>query len=480
MEATHQPEAQNMGPIGRAEKLPTAKLHAVQYFVALILAVLITGLWRLQVLNAENFRSLAEANRIRKVPILAPRGKIFDREGRLIVDNYPSVTCYLLRDQVKDLDSDLPLISRGLDIPIDQIHTILRHYEIAPKYQPIPLKLDITPDEQAFIAAHRDELPELETHDEQRRLYPSDGFAAHLIGYVGEVSEQMLDNDDRYSLYSPGDVVGRSGVEATYDSLLRGIDGSRDIIVNSHGKELGHLGQEVAIPGKDLRLTIDLDIQMAAEKAMEGKNGALVAMDPHTGEILAMVSRPTFDPNQFAVRLTRAYWNQIITDPNHPLMDKAIQAQLAPGSTFKIIMSFAGLEEGVAQDMNVHCAGGVNLFGTYQRCWVHGGHGEVNINKAIYQSCDVFFYTLAARLGIDKIAYWAHKVGLGSKTGIDLPDEVSGTVPSTEWKWKNFHQKYYPGEVTSVGIGQGPLTTSPVQMARALSGIASGGVLKRP
>src|SRR6202047_2113210 len=299
-------EAQNMGPHGKAEKLPVGTVHSVQYLVALILAVLLAGLWRLQVLNAQSFRSLAEANRIRKVPILAPRGKLFDREGRLLVDNYPSVSCYLLREQVKDLDADLPLISKGLHIPIEQIQATIRHYQIAPKYQPIPLKQDIPPDEQAFIAAHRDELPELETLDEQRRLYPSDGFAAHLIGYVGEVSEQMLD-DSRYAFYSPGDVVGRSGVEQTYDALLRGKDGSRDVIVNSHGKELGHLGQELAIPGKDLRLTIDLDIQIAAEKALEGKIGAIVATDPHTGEILAMVSRPTFDPNEFAVRLSKSY-----------------------------------------------------------------------------------------------------------------------------------------------------------------------------
>jgi penicillin-binding protein 2 len=478
MESLHHPDTHSIGPNGKAEKLPSAKLHSIQYLVALILAVLLVGLWRLQVLNADSFRSLAEANRIRKVPILAPRGKIFDREGRLLVDNYPSVTCYLLREQVKDLDSDLPLISRGLHIPIDQIHTILRHYEIAPKYQPIPLKLDITPDEQAFIAAHRDELPELETHDEQRRLYPSDGFAAHLIGYVGEVSEQMLDNDDRYSLYSPGDVVGRSGVEATYDPLLRGIDGSRDIIVNSHGKELGHLGQEVAIPGKDLRLTIDLDIQMAAEKAMEGKNGALVAMDPHTGEILAMVSRPTFDPNQFAVRLTRAYWNQIITDPNHPLLNKTIQAQLAPGSTFKIIMSFAGLEESVAQDMHVVCNGGGTFFGHFFACDKH--HGMVDIDHAIPWSCDTFYYTLAEKLGIDTIAKYATSLGLAQKTGIDLPDEVTGTMPSTAWKLKTQHEKWYAGEVISVGIGQGAVTVTPLQLARALGGIASGGALKRP
>jgi penicillin-binding protein 2 len=480
MEQVHHPhtEAQNAGPIGKAEKLPVGKLHSAQYLVALILAVLLAGLWRLQVLNAENFRSLAEANRIRKVPILAPRGKLFDREGRLLVDNYPSVSCYLLREQVKDLDADLPLISQGLHIPVEQIQSTIRRYLYAPKYQPIPLKQDITPDEQAFIAAHRDELPELETLDEQRRLYPSDGFAAHLIGYVGEVSEQMLANDERYALYSPGDVVGRSGVEATYDALLRGTDGSRDVIVNSHGKELGHLGQELAIPGKDLKLTIDLDIQMAAEKAMEGKNGALVAMDPHTGEILAMVSRPTFDPNQFSVRLTRAYWNQIITDPNHPLLNKTIQAQLAPGSTFKIIMSFAGLEEGVAQDMHVVCNGGGTFFGHFFACDKH--HGMVDIDHAIPWSCDTFYYNLAERLGIDTIAKYATSVGLSQKTGIDLPDEAAGTMPSTQWKLKNFHEKWYAGEVISVGIGQGAVTVTPLQLARALGGIASGGALKRP
>jgi penicillin-binding protein 2 len=475
--ATHS-EAQNSGPRGKTEKLPTGKLHAVQYLVALILAILLVGLWRLQVLNSENFRSLAEANRIRKVPILAPRGKLFDREGRLLVDNYPSVTCYLLREQVKDLEADLPLISQGLHIPVDQIHATLRRFQIAPNYQPIPLKQDITPDEQAFIAAHRDELPELETLDEQRRLYPSDGFAAHLIGYVGEVSEQMLANDDRYSLYSPGDMVGRSGVEATYDAILRGVDGSRDVIVNSHGKELGHLGQTVAIPGKDLKLTIDLDIQMAAEKALEGKVGAIIAMDPHTGEILALASRPTFDPNQFAVRLTKNYWSEILNNPDHPLLNKAIQAQLAPGSTFKIIMSFAGLQEGVAQTMHVVCNGGGTFYGQFHAC--DHAHGVVVINNAIPWSCDTFYYTLADRLGIDTIAKYATSVGISQKTGVDLPDEVAGTMPSTAWKLKTQHERWYPSEAISVGIGQGAVTVTPIQLARALSGIASGGVLRRP
>jgi penicillin-binding protein 2 len=481
MEPVHHPhshsEAQTIGPTGKAEKLPVGKLHSAQYLVALILAVLLAGLWRLQVLNAESFRSLAEANRVRKVPILAPRGKLFDREGRLLVDNYPSVSCYLLREQVKDLDADLPLISRGLHIPIEQIQSTIRRFQIAPKYQPIPLKQDITPDEQAFIAAHRDELPELETLDEQRRLYPSDGFAAHLIGYVGEVSEQMLD-DSRYAFYSPGDVVGRSGVEQTYDALLRGKDGSRDVIVNSHGKELGHLGQELAIPGKDLRLTIDLDIQIAAEKVLEGKIGAIVAMNPHTGEILAMASRPTFDPNQFSVRLTKNYWNEILNNPDHPLLNKTIQAQPAPGSTFKIIMSVAGLQENVAQTMHVPCNGGATFYGHFFSC--DRNHGMVDINNAIPFSCDTFYYTLANRLGIDTIARYATSLGFAQKTGIDLPDEVSGNMPSTLWKLKTQHEKWYAGETISVGIGQGAVTATPIQLARALSGIASGGVLRRP
>ena len=464
--------------LDREEKLSPGKLHASQYIIVLILATLVVGLWRLQVLGADNYRSLAEANRIRKVPVLAPRGRLLDREGRLLVDNYPSISCFLLRDQIKDEAAELPLIAAGLHLAPEVIEATLKRYAAAPRYQPIPLKSDITPDEQAFIEAHRNELPELETLDEQRRLYPRDGFAAHLIGYVGEVSEQMLENDSRYAAYSPGDVVGRSGVEATYDDVLRGKDGSRDVIVNSHGKEIGHLGQELAIPGKDLRLTIDLDLQRAAEQALEGKNGAIVALDPHTGEILAMASRPTFDPNEFAVRLSHTYWQSILNNPDHPLLNKAIQAQLAPGSTFKIIMSVAGLQEGVAEDLHVNCQGGASFYGHFFACDAH--HGAVNIHNAIPDSCDTFYYTLAEKLGIDKIAEYASALGLGQHTGVDLPEEASGIVPSTQWALKNYHRKWYAGETISVGIGQGAVTVTPLQMARALGGIASGGVLHRP
>jgi penicillin-binding protein 2 len=461
----------------RGEKVPSLKLAIVQYGILLMMLALAGGLWRLQVLGAENYRALAEQNRIRKEPIMAPRGKLFDRQKRLIVDNYPSVSCFLVREQSHSVDADLPLIARGLNLDLDQLRATLHRYRTSPGYQPIPIKDDISADEQAFIAAHKNELPELETIDVERRLYPRDGFASHLIGYVGELSEDDL-NNPRFAYYEPGDVVGKAGVEETYDALLRGTDGSRDVIVDSHGREVGYLRTQHATPGQDLKLTIDLDIQREAELALGDANGAVVVMDPRNGEILALVSHPNFDPNDFAVRINRADWTKLITDPRHPLMNKAIQDQLAPGSTFKIIMSAAGLQEGVAQNMHVMCNGGANFYGRFFKCDHH--HGMLSINEAIPMSCDTFFYTLAQKLGIDTIARYAISFGLSQKTGVDLPNEMAGIMPSTQWELKNFHQRYYPGSTISVGIGQGETQVTPIQLLRALSGIASNGHFVRP
>jgi len=462
----------------RGEKLSYLKLAVVQYGILFMMLALAAGLWRLQVLGAENYSQLAEQNRVRKVPVMAARGKLFDREGRLLVDNYPSVSCFLVREMGHNVDADLPLIAQGLNLDLDQLRATLHRYRLAPGYQPIPIKQDITADEEAFIESHRNELPELETIDEQRRLYPRDGFASHLIGYVGEVSEEDLNNNPHFAYYEPGDVVGKAGVEETYDQLLRGQDGSRDVLVDSHGREVGFLRTQHAIPGQDLKLTIDIDLQRTAELALGSANGAVVAMDPRNGEILAMVSHPSYDPNAFAVRINRADWNKLITDPGHPLMNKAIQDQLAPGSTFKIIMSVAGLQEGVAQDMRVNCAGGGTFYGRFFHCDRH--HGVLSINQAIPLSCDTFFYALAQKLGIDTIARYATALGLGSKTGIDLPHEMAGIMPSTQWEMKTYHQKYYPGNTISVGIGQGETQVTPLQLARALGGIASNGHLVRP
>jgi penicillin-binding protein 2 len=467
---------------GRDEKVSQGRLTAVQYIILGIFLLLTYGLWRLQVSQSDLYSTLAEKNRIREVPILAPRGKILDREGRVIVDNYPSFSALLLRDSSRDLVADSDMIADGLHMDRKEVKDRIKRFASTPQYQPIYLKDDITPDELAFIESHRNELPELDTIMAHRRLYPRNGFMAHLIGYVGEVSEEML-NHPRFELYNPGDVVGQSGIELEYNNILMGQNGSKQVVVNNKGKEVGQLDEKPAQAGKSLKLTVDIDLQIAAEQALGDRNGAIVAMDPRTGEILAMVSRPTFDPNNFAVRISRAEWNKLVNDDDHPLLNKAIQAQLAPGSTFKIIMAAAGLQEGIAQDMKVNCNGGGDFYGRYFKCWVvaeHRVHGITDISKGIYQSCDVFFYTLAQKLGIEKIAKYATQFGLGQKTGIDLPQEASGIMPSEEWKIRTFKQKWIVSETISVGIGQGAVAATPVQMMRAIGAIASGGRLVRP
>src|SRR5271163_3740878 len=302
---------------GRDEKVSQVRLTAVQYIVLAIFMILAYGLWRLQVVQTDMYASLAEKNRVRNVPILAPRGKILDREGRIIVDNYPSFSALLLRDSSRDLNADADAIAKGLHLNSDEVRQRIRRFAAMPQYQPIFLKEDITPDELAFIEAHKNELPELETIMAHRRLYPRNGFMAHLIGYVGEVTEDML-NQPQFELYNPGDVVGQSGVEKQYNTILMGKNGFRRALVNSHGREVGRLDETPAEPGKQLKLTVDLDLQIAAEQALNGRNGAVVAMNPRTGEILAMVSRPTFDPNDFAVKISKDEWNKLITDDNHP------------------------------------------------------------------------------------------------------------------------------------------------------------------
>lgn len=469
-------------PIPREEKIPASRFTVVQYLILAVFLILGSGLWRLQILGSSRYETLAEQNRVRTIPILAPRGKIRDREGRIIVDNYPSFSALLIREDTRDLNEKLPRIAAGLNLDEAEIRAQLRRMAGRPKSEPAIIKQDITPDEVAFIEANRNELPELDTIMVHRRLYPKDGFAAHLIGYVGEVSESDL-NRPQFELYDQGDIVGKTGLEYQYNEVLIGQDGARRILVDTRGREVGRLSRAPATPGKELRLTLDLDLQIAAEEALEGHNGAIVAMDPRNGEILAMVSRPTFDPNHFAVRISREEWNRLVNDPAKPLMNKSIQAQLAPGSVFKIIMAVAGVQEHLTDGMVVNCGGGKEFYGRFFKCWVQAErrtHGAVDLAKAIYQSCDTFFYTLGERLGIGRIAKYAQAFGIGHRTGIDLPEETTGIMPSEEWKVRNFKQKWYAGETISVSIGQGAVTTTPLQLARAIGAISSNGRLVRP
>jgi penicillin-binding protein 2 len=461
-------------------KLASGRIAVFQYAAVAIFLFLIAGFWELQVRNPELYNELAEKNRVKYLPIVAPRGKILDRDGRVIVDNHSSFRVILSRETLKT--EHLRPIADGLHLDYDDLMAQIRRYRNRPKYEPIVIKQELTPGDVAFVESHKDPefFPEMELIHSEGRIYPQDGVAAHVIGYTGEVSEAELDLPE-FAKYNTGDIIGKFGIERQYNDTLMGVDGQRQVMVDNRGREREVIGIKEAIPGKNLQLTIDLDLQAVAELAMEGRKGAVVAIDPCNGEVLAMVSRPIFDPNKFSVRIRAADWKAIIDDPDHPLLNRAIQAQFAPGSTFKPIMAIAGLETGAIDDTtNFHCGGGASFYGHYHKCWWKGGHGTVALHKGMVNSCDVFFYNVGNRMDIDDIAYYAENAGLGQRTGVDLPHEAEGTVPSTKWKIRMFRQKWYPGETISVAIGQGALTVTPIQLARAIGGLAMGGIWHRP
>jgi penicillin-binding protein 2 len=459
-------------------KFASGKIAFFQYLSVGVFVFLISGFWVLQVSNPQYYSELAERNRIKSIPILAPRGRILDRDGRVIVDNHASFGLILSRENL-NLEH-LQAIAQGLDMDYDTLLKRLQKRGSQPSYQPVLIKEDLSPENLAFVESHKDFFPEMDVIESQQRLYPQNGMLAHVIGYTGEISEDELSNP-ALARYEPGDVIGKFGIEREYNDVLTGVDGERQEVVDSRGKIRTILGTKAAVPGKDLKLTIDLDLQVVAELAMEGKDGAVVALDPRTGEVLAMVSRPTFDPNQFAGGINAAAWAEIAQNPAKPLLNRAIQGQLAPGSTFKPLMALMGLETGTIDDQfTVGCPGGASFYGHYFKCWQKGGHGRISLHRAIVQSCDVYFYNVGNRAGIDRIAQYAHEFGLGEKTGVDLPHEASGVVPSTQWKMRNFRQKWYAGETISVSIGQGALTVTPLQLARATGGLAVGGVWQVP
>ena len=461
------------------KRIPQGRLAVASYVVVGMIALLLLGFWKLQILDSDRYSQLAERNRVRSLPIIAPRGSMLDREGRVMVDNYPSFSVLLLRDDPAEVERLLPQIADGLSMTLDDVHQEIDAAKAMPKFQPIVIKPEASPSDIAFIESHRADIPVLEMLMVHRRRYPRDSFLAHVSGYVGEVSAEQVEDSD--SKLRPGDIVGKTGLERQYNDTLMGTDGLRRVIVNSVGREVGRLEQQDAIPGKPIKLTIDYDLQVAAETALNGRKGAVVVLDPRTGEVLAMLSRPAYDPNDFAIRISRDQWAQLNEDPDRPLLNRAVQAQLAPGSVFKIIMATAMLESKVLpENFTVFCPGHATFYGREFHCWEKKGHGTVGLHNAIVHSCDVFFYTVGKALGIDRISYYATQLGLGRRTGIDLPSEETGMMPSEEWKERVFHQKWYAGETISVAIGQGAVTTTPLQLARTIGGIATGGIFKQP
>jgi penicillin-binding protein 2 len=448
-----------------------------QYIAVGVFLILVSGFWELQIQSPEIYNERAERNRIKAFPLVAPRGKILDRDGRTIVDNHSAWSLILSRETLKE--EHVHEIAEGLHLDYDDLLKRVRRRR--PKYEPIIIKEDLSPADLAFVESHRDvqTFPEMELIETQRRLYPTTGILAHLIGYTGEISEYELDNPD-FAKYNQGQIIGKTGIEKGYNDWLMGTDGERRSIVDNMGREHEVLGQKPATPGKNLQLTIDLDLQAVAELALGDKRGAVVALNPANGEVLAMASRPTFDPNKFAVRIKSKDWKEITSDPGNPLLNRGIQAQLAPGSTFKPIVALAAMESGVIdEDTAFNCPGGATFYGHYHRCWAVHGAG-VSLHKGMAQSCDTYFYNVGNKAGIDTLAFYAKQAGFGQKSGIDLPNEAGGIVPSPEWKLKTQRQKWYAGETISVSIGQGALTVTPLQLARAIGGLAMGGVWHRP
>ena len=459
------------------------RIAVLQYILATSFLVLLIGYWRLQIGQHRQYLEAAERNRIRNLPVIAPRGRILDREGRILADNFPAFSVLLTRESPGDFTPPrIAGIARGLGINPDDLQAEIRRTARLPRFQPIVLKQSAAIEDIAFVEAHRVEYPELDLLQVQQRSYPKNTLAAAALGYVGEVSEEMIARAG--SPYRPGDVVGKSGIERTYDAILSGRDGMRRVVVNSRGQEMGSMTTINALPGNDLRLTLDLDLQLTAEAALGGRPGAVVALDPATGEVLAMVSHPSYDPNDFARRVDRETWQRLTSDPDKPMMNKTIQAHLAPGSVFKIITGAAALETGtIKPNFAVSCPGEITLYGHTYHDWVWGkraGHGWMDLHSAIVNSCDVYFYTLGKMLGIEKIAFFAKRLGLGARTGIDLPGEDAGLIPSPEWARKAFKRKWWAGETISVAIGQGAVAVTPLQLAYSIAGVVSAGTLRRP
>ena len=458
-----------------------ARIPILQVSVTLGFLVLLAGLWRVQILRHDYYAGLAEQNQIRSIRWVAPRGKILDRNGRPLADNRRSYTLSVTRKDLSKLESSLDLLTGGLQFEPGFLRSQIEKQRSRPRHLPLVLKEDAGIDDISFIEAHRQELPAIQVVPHPIRNYPAHEVAAHLLGYVSEISENQLQSGMFGDRAQPGDIVGQKGVERVYDHILRGVDGEKTVRVDSRGREIETIKMLSPQAGNNLQLTIDLDIQRAVERAFGDKAGAAVAVDPRSGEVLCLLSRPAFDPNSVATRISRQERSQLRLDPRKPMQNRAVQSRFPPGSVFKIFLAVAGLQEGILTPSHTEfCAGSTQIYGRRFFCWKKEGHGEVDLHRAIVSSCNVFFYRLGRRLGIEKIAAHAKAMGLGHKTGIDLLGEDPGIVPSPEWKRRIYNANWYPGETISVAIGQGAVSLTPIQLARALGGLGMGGVYNVP
>jgi len=446
-------------------------------FVILGFAIIVIRLWHLQIIQHSALSDRAENNRVRQVTLDGRRGKILDRNGDALVDSRPSFQLSVIPEDLESPKKTLKLLNDHIEFDISEK---LEEIKKARSFESVVIKRDITREQVAFAEERRLDLPGVHLEIKAIRNYIHNDIASHLLGYLSIISPKQLANDSQ-SVYSRNDFVGKYGIEKKYENRLRGVKGSKRIEVDASGRQLKLLGQEPSKSGEDLRITIDYKTQAAAEKAFDGKMGAAIAIDPDTGEILAYVSKPSYDPNTFALGITAKDWKSLIKDEFHPLQNRLSQGQYPPGSTFKIVVAAAALEEGIISESSTfYCPGFFKLGRRTYRCWKKGGHGSMTVRDALIQSCDVFFYNAGLKLGINKIARYANIFGLGRYPNINLGPEKKGLIPTTQWKKKYRSEPWIKGETVSCSIGQGFVLTTPAQQARMIAAVANGGTLVTP
>ena len=459
---------------GKHEISPSLRrrLNVSATLASVALGLLVGRLWVLQVLHGDEMATLSENNRIRLRRVQATRGRVTDRHGRVLIDSRASFDAVIVPEDTRNMELTVETLAQFLGQGAGETKRILEQAAGRPPFQEVLVQRDLGWEEVVALETHQLELPGVSLRIAPSRTYPYGETLAHVLGYVGEVNQDEVKKEPRYRA---GDVVGRAGLEREWEDYLRGINGGQQIEVDALGRELRVLQEAETIPGHTLVLSIDLDVQRAAEDALGDNAGAIVAMDPRSGELIAVASHPSFDPNHFTRGIRGDEWRELIEHPRRPLTDRATQGQYPPGSTFKIVMATAALEEGIINPFTrIHCSGQMHFGKRDFRCWRKGGHGSVNLHTALVQSCDVFFYQVGQRLGIEAIANYARSFGLGMPTGIKLEHEKGGTIPDSAWKKRRFKEPWYAGETLSVSIGQGYVTATPLQMAQAMATLATG------
>ncbi len=457
-------------------------LTAAAVVVALAFVVLLGRLWYLQLLKGEHFRRLSETNRIRLVDLPPSRGLIFDAEGRLLADNRPAFYLAVVPEDVADWKQLGRRLDNLVGLTPEELAKARKAARGAPPFKPIVLRSHLDRHQLALLETFRYELPGVKVMVRYQRAYLAPQLASHVIGYLGEINKKELARASR-SRYRLGDWVGRYGLEKSREQVLHGRRGARQVEVDAMGREIKVLKEAPASRGANLTLSLDLDLQRAAARAMAGRVGAVAAIDPRNGQVLALYSSPAFDPNQFISGMTTKQWKELVDDPLHPLKDRAISGMYPPGSTYKIITAAAGLaEKAINLSTRFFCAGQIPFGRRYYKCWAikKGGHGHTDIHKAIRESCDVFFYKTGLRLGVERLAKWARAFGLGRPTGISLAHEAPGLVPDNKWKKKRYKEPWQEGETLSLSIGQSFTLVTPLQLARMTAAVANGGRLLTP